>query len=342
MLSSADHKTAARQLEAPPDPRLRFKCKKCTERFESEKSLKLHKRLKHKPARTITCPLKSECKKKFATPSALFSHLESSTCKSGITREKLNLLVVQHDQDHYITSADAEEVNSRLLFNQPVALNAGTQTSEATSYQVSKQNNTQDDIESIQGTTASSMDRDFELVSGGVSLPLSPLSTFSQGFELVDGGVALPHSDLETPASWSLIPSPTIQANDSIQKLELPEAFAKLALPTTPQLRCPICPPSLERTFSTNDALEKHLASAAHLPKIFHCPMAFTSHPEQTSRKHLEREEKRFATISALTQHLEAGSCRGGKRTFKKAIQYVEEQLLKLGLGEVKLLAGEK
>ncbi len=50
---------------------------------------------------------------------------------------------------------------------------------------------------------------------------------------------------------------------------------------------------------------------------------------EQNKRKNVRN--KRFATLSALTQHLETGACRGGAKMLKRAVGYVEEQLRELG-----------
>jgi hypothetical protein len=73
--------------------------------------------------------------------------------------------------------------------------------------------------------------------------------------------------------------------------------------------------------------------SAAHTPKIFHCPITLL--PEVKSG--VARKEKIFSTLTGLSQHLESGACHG-KGTFKLVFKYIEEQLNLLGLCGVHLL----
>lgn len=97
---------------------------------------------------------------------------------------------------------------------------------------------------------------------------------------------------------------------------------------------CPLCPN--RRPFRTVVALELHVNSAAHAPKIFHCPLI----PIQdlpSGRK--VAKIKSFSTLSGLAQHLETGVCRGGLAAFRRAFEYVEEKLTALGLGNIKLLS---
>ena len=94
---------AGTQVDGKALPR----CKKCNEEFGSKKILKKHVSAMHKSARNIPCPMGDQCIKKFASPSALLSHLESGGCRAGMTRAKLSELVFTHDLNHYITSPDA-------------------------------------------------------------------------------------------------------------------------------------------------------------------------------------------------------------------------------------------
>jgi hypothetical protein len=47
---------------------------------------------------------------------------------------------------------------------------------------------------------------------------------------------------------------------------------------------------------------------------------------------------KQFSTVSGLAQHLESGACTGGKGSFRRVIEYVQEEMKNIGLGELKLL----
>ncbi|KAI4253995.1 MAG: hypothetical protein L6R42_007360 [Xanthoria sp. 1 TBL-2021] len=68
---------------------------------------------------------------------------------------------------------------------------------------------------------------------------------------------------------------------------------------------CPLCP-AQSRGFRTVNALGNHLASPAHAPKIFHCPINLTSSEERG--KQTEEMIKDFSTLSGLTQHVESES----------------------------------
>ncbi|RDW64748.1 hypothetical protein BP6252_10399 [Coleophoma cylindrospora] len=120
------------------------------------------------------------------------------------------------------------------------------------------------------------------------------------------------------PSEWSLL--------GSFETMEV-----KTDLPTIP-LRCDLCPLS-RPCFSTAKALQAHTSSAAHAPKIFHCPLALL--PE--SKSGTAGKKRFFSTLSALSQHIESGACHGSE-TFKLVFKFVEEQLNLFGLSGVKLL----
>lgn len=100
------HPQVARVEVEPATPQ--HECNKCCEVFATKKLLKKHKRT-HKPARNILCPAGASCKKKFALPSALLSHLESGRCRSGMTRARLNTMVISNDAEGYIVNRAAIE-----------------------------------------------------------------------------------------------------------------------------------------------------------------------------------------------------------------------------------------
>lgn len=98
---------------------------------------------------------------------------------------------------------------------------------------------------------------------------------------------------------------------------------------------CPLCP-AQSRGFRTVNALGNHLASPAHAPKIFHCPISLTSSEEKG--KQTEEMIKDFSTLSGLTQHVESGACEGGRQMLEGAMEFVQERLKALGFKNIKLL----
>ncbi|PQE04350.1 zinc finger protein [Rutstroemia sp. NJR-2017a BBW] len=104
-LSNPEHIHKVEVLESQKTKNLPNKCKHCDETFHHKKQLRKHVSSTHKH---IRCPVGKKCKK-FATPSALLSHLESGRCSSGLTRTKMHELVFAHDSNRYITSIEAAD-----------------------------------------------------------------------------------------------------------------------------------------------------------------------------------------------------------------------------------------
>ncbi|EKG09479.1 Zinc finger C2H2-type protein [Macrophomina phaseolina MS6] len=270
------------QIARVEDPAsLQHKCAKCDEKFATKKALKAHKRV-HKPPRIIPCPTGDSCQKKFATPSALLNHLESGKCPSGLTRARLNAMVISNDTEgHIVDHAAIEDVaapSSRLVGDRAFGLAAREEADIETSEQ-----------------------------SSSGSLILTPMTNETSDEVIQDLG--------QTGAGT---PSSTL--------IELTRIRSRV---------CPLCPD--RRPFRTAAALEAHVNSAAHAPKIFHCPLIpIKDLPPGTK----EVKIKSFSTLSGLAQHLETGVCRGGLATFRRAFEYAEEKLAALGLGNIKLLFG--
>lgn len=105
-------------------------------------------------------------------------------------------------------------------------------------------------------------------------------------------------------------------------------------LPLVMRLTCPLCPFG-RRPFKSLEAMENHLSSPAHSPKVFHCPLSFAG---------LEDDRKAFqlmgyfSTLSGLMQHLESGACQGGHATFRKTVEYIEQNLGTIGLRKLRML----
>lgn len=90
---------------------------------------------------------------------------------------------------------------------------------------------------------------------------------------------------------------------------------------------CPLCPDT-KRPFLTRLGLEMHMASAAHTPKMFHCPsILFSGKPGKA-----HREMKNFSTISGLVAHIESGVCHGGKAGLRTVMEHMEGRLEEMGM----------
>ncbi|KAJ3530044.1 hypothetical protein NM688_g7767 [Phlebia brevispora] len=81
-------------------------CEKCNTVFIDENSLKIHLRASETHnERTILCPGEG-CGKLFISPSDLTQHLESGACRSRITRTDVNNIAAKFDTNRVITNPD--------------------------------------------------------------------------------------------------------------------------------------------------------------------------------------------------------------------------------------------
>jgi hypothetical protein len=73
-------------------------CTKCKRKFSCSESLQQHyNSVKHKPLSRLECPMGTNCRGTFTSPSALLHHLESGRCLSGMHREKVFQIVKSCD-----------------------------------------------------------------------------------------------------------------------------------------------------------------------------------------------------------------------------------------------------
>lgn len=87
-------------------------CTECGREFSSPQSLQQHcASLNHSPLGLLKCPAGFECRRIFHSPSALFHHLESGKCPSGMQREKMysivelcDLDIISHAQSVHVAS----------------------------------------------------------------------------------------------------------------------------------------------------------------------------------------------------------------------------------------------
>lgn len=211
-----------------------FYCAECQREFVTETALQQHKSsLKHKPLSKIRC-IGRKCGASFTSPSAFLHHLESGACSSGISRAKLNSLLLEHDQDLLIS-------NSREILNIEFAKRAETKLHEDDCCQHS-------DSESQCSTprTGRTSSTNWEMIptpsngsTSGIDAPSRRLSINS------------------TASSWALVTSTSSPEETSLAD-------------TT---RCPLCPP-YRPPFHSYRALRQHMDSVAHSPPLFHCPIS--------------------------------------------------------------------
>jgi len=76
------------------------------------------------------------------------------------------------------------------------------------------------------------------------------------------------------------------------------------------------------------------------MPKIYHCP-----DPESLGIAPWSvqggKQEKSFIKLSALAQHVESGACQGGRSMFKAVVEFINEKLADMGLGDKKIIVTE-
>jgi hypothetical protein len=127
-------------------------CEACDRSFVHLLAFRQHKQsVKHKPLSELKCPMSKKCTGTFSSPSALLHHLELGGCKGGMTRNKLNAVVYQHDSDRHITStAHANRVHN-------IAVSEASHASMAPSSSASNR--------------ARSMSVDSSHTGGGVAIP---------------------------------------------------------------------------------------------------------------------------------------------------------------------------
>ena len=404
-LQEAEFRAAAIKQAQLDEANLR--CEACNKSFVHLAAFRQYKQsLKHKPLSELRCPMSSKCLGTFRSPSALLHHLELGGCKGGMTRNKLNAVVYQHDSDRHITStAHANRVRimavseashasiapgssasnrARSVSVDSSHLGGGVATpgeSETGSiispeelmkvrqHNVNDRHSYQAKSQSVDKSAATDSSNDLNddggvvvtdcasvLSSGpiiytppgsetsnakhggGVGVDSTTSTTgkartasaySSSGFS--DGGVILtpPESMSGSGAlsDWSFLNSSQIMtpSSTSVDGSSIDTITFDMASQRWP---CQTCP----ATFRKRKDLVQHMDSIVHAPKIFHCPTELPGLPG--SRK----PTVHFKTLSGLAQHVEAGSCKGGKETLGFIVRIFEKQIqAKLGKS-VKLL----
>ncbi|PQE24107.1 zinc finger protein [Rutstroemia sp. NJR-2017a BVV2] len=168
---------------------------------------------------------------------------------------------------------------------------------------------------------------EWSVVGDGVMTP----TTSDSDWSIIGRNVLTPdHSD--NASEWSITSEDLVHISSntfpSATNLELSSYSAQ-----SQELRCYMCRPD-RKPFRNIRAYQAHMNSAAHAPKIFHCPLSFMPQVNQEG----PAKVKYFSTLGGLTQHMESGRCDGGLEVYSKAISFVEEQLKLLGFSDFMLL----
>ncbi|KAF2793862.1 hypothetical protein K505DRAFT_325199 [Melanomma pulvis-pyrius CBS 109.77] len=180
------------------------------------------------------------------------------------------------------------------------------------------------------------------ITSGGVTAPwLLEDNTSATSTSQIRSPILTPTSTEffdSYPPSAILTPTSTLSTSTDFHSMLTLQPRTRSGYQT-----CPLCPPSCTRTFKPS-ALQQHLSSSVHaqvsmpLPLSvpdeisFHCPRALIGEGSEM------RDDRQFSTVSGLAQHLESGACNGGKVTFRRMVEYVQEEMKGMGFGGLKLL----
>ncbi|KAB8297613.1 hypothetical protein EYC80_001421 [Monilinia laxa] len=273
--------------------------------------------------RNIPCPTGGKCNKKFAMPSALLNHLESGCCRSGMTRAKIHLLVFAHDPNRYITSVEAVK---SIRSSKHISVNQTSQFLDLV--EPSSENPSKDQF--IQLSLVSDDDDSLSEWSAANSGPLTP-TTDDSDWSIIGEAVLTPTHSNNT-SEWSFVSEDHVSSNAF--PVDADRDTSSHISTITQERHCQLCEPN-RKPFRSVRAYQAHVNSAAHAPKIFHCPLSLVP-----KVKALDLSKTRsFSTLGGLTQHLESGKCEGGLEMYRKAITFVEEQLELLGLSGLKLLS---
>lgn len=159
------------------------------------------------------------------------------------------------------------------------------------------------------------------------------LTTSDSGWSIIDGDVLTPtYSD--NASEWSFVSEDLLHVSSNAFPFDTKLDISSHKGTIFQERRCHLCGPN-RKPFRSVRAYQAHVNSAAHAPKIFHCPLSL-----MPKVRPLDLSKARsFSTLGGLTQHLESGRCEGGLEMYSKAITFVEEQLKLLGFSGFMLLS---
>ncbi|KAI5788966.1 hypothetical protein DFH27DRAFT_614547 [Peziza echinospora] len=302
-------------------------CIPCNRKFKNSSALQMHmESSRHKPLTPgLTC-IRPGCGRKFNSPSAMLHHVESGGCSPDMDRNFVNRMIVQNDPNGIITDHEAAaqadpEYGLGLSIPRAIANDSTARVGEI--HVEDCDSETEADVIPTPTDTWGDDDSD-DGDYGGVQI-LTPGTNTSGDSTPVANNNAL----IFTPQSGATSGIITPIGPRFTRSRIFPEYLQsrKLILLSAQQsgethVACPLC---VKRKKFTIPQLELHLMSAAHAPKIFHCPISILDAGKKD--KHM----RSFSTLSGLTQHVESEACKGGKVAFEKVVRFVEGKLRELG-----------
>ncbi|EHK42821.1 hypothetical protein TRIATDRAFT_300854 [Trichoderma atroviride IMI 206040] len=310
-----DDQDALRQHTTTVRHAVEFGCCDCNKSFKNFNALNQHLRDKVHEKRPVVKKLHrcEECDRLFVNAAALDQHLQSTvhrpisnlTCMAGKicgvecnARFKSPSAMIAHMESGSCQSGMNRQKLNRLILVQD---NDHLITSSSGIFEYSGWASLENEDESVtfSGVMTPSTDSDEGVL-------LTPSSSQIDFGSLVEGQLTRRSSSgIETESTTS----------DSTE-LSQPKYFF-----------CPLCPDT-KRPFLTRLSLEMHMGSAAHTPKMFHCPSILFS--GEAGKAH--REMKNFSTISGLVAHIESGVCQGEKAGLRTVMEYMEQRLEEMGI----------
>lgn len=290
-----------------------FRCCDCDRDFSSEQALEQHLMYKvHTVIRDSVC---EECGRRFKNKRALEQHKESLIHKPISNLECLSKgcgkkFTSPSGLLHHLESGLCSSGINRRTLNALV------------------QEHDQDRlISNTDGVSAT-------ILGAGEKLQNAGDSRHSVASEVSDWNVIYTPSGsgISTPSvesGWNMLRTPD---SSSMSQSSLLLRVSEDGHTSESSTFCPLCPFG-SVPFRTHRALQQHLESPAHAPRIFHCPISLTP----VNSKGLT-VQKHFSTLSGLAQHLESGACKGGKSTLRNVAKYIEDRLRELGWKGVSFL----
>ncbi|KAL9488174.1 hypothetical protein ACSS6W_000451 [Trichoderma asperelloides] len=311
-----DDRAALRQHSTSAGHAVEFRCCDCNKNFKNAPALNQHLRdkvHKKKPQQRKAQHHCKDCDRLFASARALEQHLHST---------------IHHPISNLTCMAGKIcGVECKARFSSPSAMIAhmenGTCQSGINRQKLNRLILVQDTDHLI--TSSSGI---FEY-SGWASLENDEGSATCSGFMTPstesDEGVLLTPSSSQLDFGSLVERQLTRRSSSEFETDSIASDSTELSRPKF--FFCPLCPDT-RRPFLTRSGLEMHMSSAAHTPKMFHCPSILFSGKSGKAQPTM----RNFSTISGLVAHIESGVCHGGKAGLRTVMEHMEERLEEMGM----------